>query len=269
MDRPAISFVLPAHDAAAVLGRSVPALVADSSLFHPIEVMIVENGSHDDTWAVARRLADDHGGSDVTVRVERSEQGFGHALRTGGSSATGRLIVLTGADVPFGLSDLEALMSRGRPHRPTVFVGSKRHVDSIVGERPPVRRVLTAGFAAIRRVVLRSRVADTQGSLLIEGRLAQALLAQTNENGFLITTELIEIAHRCGVDVVEVPVRLPRSDHPSTVKPLRDSVRMISGLRRLSRHAQRVADAGGLDEVLLDPPSTFMPETVTNPDTAG
>ncbi len=241
-----ISYVLPAYNARSVLRRSVSILVEHLPTYGTSEIIIVENGSTDDTWQTAQELVMSSNASAISVRAVRSAKGIGHAFRHGVSQSSGRLVVCTGADVPFGMTDLEALFDRHPLPADGVFVGSKRHPDSDVGARSPLRSMLTAAFAVLRSLMLKATVADTQGSLLMPGGFARRLLPLTREGGYLVTTEMIEIAHRNGVTVVELPVRYPADDRSSTVKPIRDSWNMLVGLRRVACSANQVVADGSL-----------------------
>lgn len=250
-----ISYVLPAHNAQATLAHSIASL---HDRFEPAtadglraEVIVVENGSSDDTWKIASDAAARGAGvgPGLDVRAIRSEKGFGAAIRAGVLQTEGDVVVVTGCDLPFGFSDLDAATGAGLGDTAGVFVGSKRHPNSVIDGRPPTRAAMTGAFAVARRLVLASRVRDTQGSLLMSGEIARRLCAATKEDGFLITTEIIEIAHRSDVSISEVPIVLEPSQGPSTVRPIADSVAMLSGLRRVARRAHQLESSGALDAI--------------------
>lgn len=241
-----VSYVLPAHNAAGVLVSSLDAVrsrfAADG---RSVEVIVVENGSTDATWQIAQDRADESK-PPVVVRAMRSPKGFGAAIRVGVAATRGDLVVATGVDLPFGFTDLDAAEG-WEAMRPAVFVGSKRHPDSKIENRPRSRAVMTVAFAAVRSVMLASKVRDTQGSLVMPGRVARTLCSHTHEDGFLITTEIIELAYRAGGEVVEVPVTHHSTDEPSTVRPIADSVTMLRGLRRMASRARATGAAGTID----------------------
>src|SRR6516165_580500 len=115
---------MPAHNEAALLERSVQEVVADGrSRSLDFELLVVENGSQDDTAVIAARLADEE--PEVLVRtLPRAD--YGLALRTGLLAATGDIVV--NFDVDFtDLGFLDAVLARfGEPDPPAIIIGSKR-----------------------------------------------------------------------------------------------------------------------------------------------
>ena len=119
-----------------------------------------------------------------------------------------------------------------------MVIGSKGNRDSDVG-RGPLRRVLSWGFWMLRRVLLGTRTLDPQGTFILAGEWARAVVPRLGETGYLMTTELCYLAERAGISPAEVPVRLVpgHGDHRSRVN-VRDVWQMgvgLIGIRR--RHA--------------------------------
>ncbi|WP_374225972.1 glycosyltransferase [Cellulomonas sp. PS-H5] len=224
-----LSVVIPAHNSAAVLRRTVEQLSARLAGL-PAEVLVVENGSSDGTAALARELESD---ALPQVRALTSPQGMGEALRAGIRASVGRRVLLTADDLPFGFDDLDRAAELDR--EPTVVIGSKAHPGSTV-DRGSVRSLSTWGFRTLRRVLLASRVGDSQGTILADGDWLRALLPRIEAPGFLFSTELTYAAELQGAEVVEVPVRLSPDHGPkaSTVR-VRDVWLMGAGLLRLRR----------------------------------
>src|SRR5262245_38699529 len=84
------SVIVPAHDAASTLGRTLEALAAQD-LDEPFEVIVVDDGSHDATATLAE---------DAGVRVIRHPQplGPGPARNSGAEFAQGEALAFTDAD---------------------------------------------------------------------------------------------------------------------------------------------------------------------------
>ena len=237
-----LSVVIPAHNSAAVIEHTVERL-AERLAGQSAEILIVENGSTDDTFEVCTRLAGEWASPGVALEVLRSPKGLGNALRAGALASRGDEVLLTADDLPFGFDDLdgaEALSAAAGGHFPAVVIGSKAHPDSQL-ERGALRNTLTWGFATMRRVVLGMRTGDPQGTLLVRGDLIRGLCEDVVEPGFLFTTELVYIVERQGLRPVEVPVRLS-PDHGShgTRISRRDVVSMGTGVFRIRRRHRRV-----------------------------
>src|SRR5437588_3484176 len=89
---PAVSVIVPARDAASTLDRTLRSLRAQQ-LEQPFEVIVVDDGSRDETWAAAKR-------HEPFVQVLRNEHshGPGAARNRGASAATAPVLAFTDAD---------------------------------------------------------------------------------------------------------------------------------------------------------------------------
>lgn len=236
MSTPSIAYVIAAHNEELAIPTTVRALVERLDGVTGSEVIVVENGSTDQTAAITAELARDASTDSVRVIHETSEKGFGNALRRGMVVATADLVMLTAADLPFGFTDLDAALALDP--RPEVVIGSKAHPDSKV-EVTMQRRVMSQGFRMLRRAMFGLDVGDTQGTILVERDLGQHLLPELESGGYFLSTELIVLAARDGARVVEVPVDYsnPRTD--SKVKPVRDSMAVLGEMRELRHRLRR------------------------------
>lgn len=232
---PALSVVIPAHNSGGHLEQTVDQFAARLAA-RGAEIIVVENGSTDDTWMRCRRLADRWSVPTVAFIHLQSEKGMGNALRAGVRASRGSSVLLTADDLPFGFDDLDhfdRLAVTGAHTPPPMLIGSKAHPESVV-ERSALRSILTGGFSMLRSAILGMRTHDPQGTLIVDGRLVRELARSAVEPGFLFTTELVYLAERLGLQPIEVPVRLRAShaDHQSRVSA-GDMASMALGLIRL------------------------------------
>ena len=232
---PDLTVVIPAHNSAHVLTRTVERwrerLAGSDS-----EVIVVENGSTDGTLALAHSLADP--GGRPRIRVAQSDKGMGNALRAGIALSTGRRVLLSADDLPFGFDDLDqAARLTGTPD---VVIGSKDHPSSQV-QRGRLRWVSTFGFKTLRRVILGSKVGDSQGTILADGDWLRRWGPAFDDAGFLFSTQLCWAAELQSLSVVEVPVRLSPEHAPTGSRVrLSDIWMMGSGLLRLRRDRRQL-----------------------------
>ena len=197
------------------------------------EVIVVVNGSTDRsiellaeisrTWKLEPGLPD--------LIVETSEQGLGQALLKGIKVARGAFLILSADDLPFGISDWEAASNLKLPAH--LVIGSKGHPLSVV-DRTISRRIVTAIFGILRRVILGTRVQDTQGTFLVNGAWIKEFVNESTESGFMWTTHLTLFAEKNDLLVIEVPVKLSDShgSHGTRVK-ISDLIDGVYGLFRV------------------------------------
>ncbi len=231
-----LSVVVPAHNSGRLIESTVLRLVSRLQR-RRAEIVVVENGSVDDTFSRCEKLLENWRDSSVDLYIIRSDKGMGHALRSGILASHGGSILLTADDLPFGFDDLDAadLFLAAERRLPPMVIGSKAHPDSVV-QRGRLRALLTKGFSIWRRLMLGMRTGDPQGTILVNGDLARRLSPHLLEPGYLFTTELVYVAECLGIRPAEVPVRLSMThgDHASRIS-LRDALSMAVGLLRIRR----------------------------------
>jgi len=76
------SVIVPAHNEAAVLAETLDSLLAQSYPANRMEIIIVENGSTDGTWAIVERYAALSEGN-LSIRALQSEKGVSKAKNVG------------------------------------------------------------------------------------------------------------------------------------------------------------------------------------------
>jgi glycosyltransferase involved in cell wall biosynthesis len=195
------------------------------------ELILVENGSSDNTWDLANSISKDT--EHVKFKLIQSEKGMGNALAAGISVSTGKHVLLSADDLPFDFVDLDEVAKLSQ--QPPIVIGSKAHKNSTV-DRGILRKTFTRGYRLARFLTLGSRVGDTQGTFIIEGDLIRRINPLLSEPGFLFTTQLVVVAEQMGVEIAEVPVSLSLDHAPkkSTVR-WADVIDMSTGLIKLRK----------------------------------
>lgn len=205
-----LSVVVPSRNGAGVLPSTLEVLGAE--LGADDEILVVENGSTDGTGEVLSELARTWSHPCALV-VLTSRPGLGNALRTGVLASSGRRLLLTADDLPFGLSDLAEF--RALPGEIVVAIGSKAHPDSRVA-RSRLRTAQSTVFRWLRSATLHSSVGDSQGTIWVDGVWARSFAGLSRESGLMWTVELVLAAEQQGLDVYEVPVVLVPAHDTST-----------------------------------------------------
>ncbi|WP_338569766.1 glycosyltransferase family 2 protein [Arachnia propionica] len=239
-DVPGLSIVVPAHNSGPRLRETLQQLTRELGR-DDVEVIIVENGSSDNTWEIAEELA--QGSWSFPVRAVRSEVGLGAAYLTGASGARGDVVLLTADDLPFGVTDIRSWESIGSPT--ALVIGSKAHPASVVPRSIP-RTVMSWGYRFLRRVILGMSVADCQGTLFVDREWLQRRIPSLREHGYLTSTEIVYLAQLDRTRVIEVPVVL-HSGHASGRTRIRtsDVWDMAFGLLRLRRRRREFRATAG------------------------
>ena len=197
--RPSISLVLPAYNEAdniaPMVAEAMPALEAVSDDF---EIIVVDDGSADDTAAVTRRVMESN--PHVRLIEHPVNQGFGAAVFSGFTNAEKDWIFYTDADRQFVLGELEN------------FVPLMDQADLIAGYRAPRRdpflRVFYGkGWSMLCTLVFGYTVRDVDcGFKLFRREIIEELAPTIRSRGATFSIEWLARARRAGYRFVELPV---------------------------------------------------------------
>jgi len=196
---PSISLVMPAYNEAdniePMVEEATPALEASADDY---EIIVVDDGSADDTAAVTRRVMASH--PHVRLVEHPVNQGFGAAVFSGFTNAEKDWIFYTDADRQFVLSELER------------FVPYMDQADLIAGYRAPRRdpflRVFYGkGWSALCTLLFGYTVRDVDcGFKLFRRDIIQNLAPTIASRGATFSIEWLVRAKRAGYRFVELPV---------------------------------------------------------------
>jgi glycosyltransferase involved in cell wall biosynthesis len=123
--RAEVSVLVPAKDEAENLPefvRQCAAALAPEP--YACEVVVVNDGSEDDSAAVLTRLEEEH--PFLRVVTHRARQGIADALRSGAEAATGRIFVFYPADLQFLPSEIPSLVAPIRADDADIVTGAKQ-----------------------------------------------------------------------------------------------------------------------------------------------
>ena len=222
--------------------------LADVAADGGLEVVVVDDGSGDDTAAVALAA----GAEQVIVQPEN--RGKGAAVRTGMLASRGGSSLFTDADLAYDPPQLRQAMEAVEAGW-DVVIGNRRHRDSVVARATGLRSLGSRVVNRLSAAVLLAGPRDTQcGLKAFRGDVARRLFAHTRVDGFAFDIEVLHLVERAELSLGEIPVRLDETGAASTVRVGRDVVRLAIDLARV----RRWSSTGAYDEVGVVP--TFTTE---------
>jgi dolichyl-phosphate beta-glucosyltransferase len=196
-----------------------------------LEIVVVDDGSGDGTAERAEEA-----GADVVIR-QPENRGKGAAVRAGMLAAAGRTLAFTDADLSYAPDQLLGLLAEVEQGW-DIVVGSRRHHDTTTVVRAGLlREVGGRVINRCTRLVLQARHEDTQcGIKAFRADVARSVFGHSRVDGFAFDVEVLHLAERYGLSVVEVPVVVENSER-STVRVARDALRLLRDLVRIRRWA--------------------------------
>lgn len=169
------------------------------------EVIVVNDGSYDNTAEVLQALRAKHGPR-MRVVTHESNRGYGGALRTGFSSATKELVFYTDGDGQYDPSEVEVLVDRA-----TVDTDVVQGWKLVRGDRW-YRKVIGRAYHHAMRLLFQLRVRDTDCDFRLIRRSLLDRVELRHSSG-VICVEMMRKFRDAGAVFAEVPVHHYPREH--------------------------------------------------------
>ena len=258
MSSPKLSIVIPAYNEAGRLPASLERIVAYlETRGQEYEVIVVDDGSSDETAAVAEQILAPIGARGRVVR-NPVNMGKGASVRRGMLAARGARVLFSDADLSSPIEELPKL-ERALDEGAGIAIGSRAVDRTLIEERQSLARSLMGRlFNLVVQVFAVRGIHDTQcGFKLFVAEVVDPIFARARIERFGFDVEVLALAQRLGVPIAEVPVRW-RNSPGSTVTlgqgarafldPVKVRLGMVLGryqLRRATRWTAARVPASG------------------------
>ncbi len=231
---PFLALIIPAYNEEARLPASLEKAVA--WLGHQEfawEIRVVDDGSGDGTCGVVEEVSR----REPRVLLQREpHRGKGGAVRAGMLQSKASLRFLCDADFSMPVEHVQRFLP-GNVAPYDVAIASREVAGARRVGEPEHRHLMGRVFNALVRGLLVSGFQDTQcGFKCFTGDAAEVLFRQQTLDGWAFDVEILFLARRRGMQIVEVPIDWHYMDR-SQVHPVRDTARMIEELLRIRWNA--------------------------------
>lgn len=233
--QPFLSVIIPAHNEESRLPSSLKQLgqFLDQQSYTS-EVVVVENGSQDQTYQVGMEIAKKM----PNLRImHMDEAGKGLAVRSGVLASSGQFRMIADADFSMPVEQINLFLP---PNQDTdICIASRELPGSVRYDEPALRHFIGRVFNFFIRMLVLPELHDTQcGFKCFSGEAAEDVFKQQSLDGWAFDVEVLKIASLHGWKVKEIPVHwfyFPGSK----VNILRDSIRMFRDLLIIRGRAKR------------------------------
>ncbi|MEO8136462.1 MAG: glycosyltransferase family 2 protein [Betaproteobacteria bacterium] len=218
---PMVSAVMPCLNEERTLGICIDkALGAFAAMGLQGEVVVVDNGSSDNSVEVARR----HGARVVNQPI----RGYGSALQTGIDSAIGEYIIIGDADDSYDWSAIEPFVNELLKGYDLVM-GNRFRGGIRQGAMPALHRYLgNPVLSFVSRLAFRVSLGDFHCGMRGFSKSAYEKI-RPRTAGMEFATEMIAGAARSGLRITEIPVTLypDKRNRPPHLRSFRDGWRHL------------------------------------------
>jgi len=231
---PFLSIVIPAYNEENRLPSTL------EQVFHFLkkqpfsaEIIVVENGSDDQTFEIAQQFATGH----ENVRILRNEQrGKGLAIHHGVKAAVGEYVFLCDADLSMPIEEIRKFIPPKLPDV-DIAIASREASGSVRYHEPYYRHFTGRVFNTLIRLLVLPGLQDTQcGFKCIRAEVARDIFRYQTLTGWAFDVELLYIARHHGYRIAEIPIDW-YFNADSKISVFRDSLRMFLDLLRIRRNA--------------------------------
>lgn len=208
-----ISIVIPAKNEAGGLAHVLPAL---RSLYEHAELIVVDDGSRDETAVVAGKFAD-------KVVSHPYSKGNGAAIKSGARAATREFLLFMDADGQHRPEDIERLLTPFIQDGLDMVVGAR----SVEGQAGAHRAMANGFYNRLASWMVGHRIGDlTSGFRIVRAEKFRKFLYLL-PNGFSYPTTSTMCFFRAGYSVAYVPIVAPKRIGRSHIRLLRDGARFV------------------------------------------
>lgn len=190
------------------------------------EVVVADNGSTDDSVAIAERL-----GARV---VHQKLRGYGAAYLAGFAAAHGKYIIMGDADDTYDFTDLERFITPLRD-RYDLVIGNRFKGEILPGAMPWSRRYIgNPILSGILRWLFGTSISDSHCGM--RSFTAEAYTRMALETtGMEFASEMVVKAVQANLNILEIPITYYPRAGESKLNAIRDAVRHLRFMLKYKR----------------------------------
>ncbi len=232
-----ISVIIPVYNEEKNIEKCADRL--DSYLknnFESYEIIFLNDGSTDSTLSVAQKIEK----STLSVKVISydNNMGKGCAVRCGMIASSGDIAIFTDCDLAYGTDVIKNAVELFDKSQADIVIGSRNIMSDSYSEYTFMRKFMSKLYFKIIALASGFSHSDSQcGFKCFTKKCAHDIFSECTINGFAFDLEALIKADKKGYKIAELPVKILNHDKSeSKVRPVRDTLKMLSDIRKIKRN---------------------------------
>jgi len=195
-----VSIILPAYNEEKIIRANVKTLLkflGELNLDN-YEIVLVENGSNDNTLQIARELEK----QDKHLRVVSvPKAGYGNAVRVGARSVRYKKIIIYTMDLTFGMDSIKSMIEKLDKY--PVALGC-RYMEGSEQDRPFIRIFISRSHNLLVNLFFGSHFNDVDCLKSFRSDVGKEIILRTKTNDAFIEVEMMAMVHANKIPYCEI-----------------------------------------------------------------
>lgn len=233
---PFLSIIIPAYNEENRLPNTLEQIFSFlSKQGYSYEVLVIENGSADRTFEIAKEFTKQFKN---LIVIHEENRGKGNAVKRGMLEAKGEYRFICDADLSMPIDELSKFLPP-QLNDFDIAIGSREAEGAIRFNEPPYRHLGGRAINFLIQLLILPNLNDTQcGFKCFRAEVAETLFRQQTLMGWSFDFEILYLARRKKLRIKEIPIHW-YFDANSKVNAVRDALVMITDIFRIHINSLR------------------------------
>jgi glycosyltransferase involved in cell wall biosynthesis len=226
---PFVSILLPCYNEEAILAINIETIVSyldSKDKKYKWEVLIINDGSKDETGKIADELAEKN--KNIRVIHHPTNLNLGNALKTGFKNSKGDIIVVLDIDLSYSVDHIEQLVDKLVDTSSDVVIASPYMQGGKVTDVPFTRKIMSRWVNEFMRIAAQDKY-HTYTGMVRAYRKDFINTVNLKTKDYEINPEILYKAMILRARVVEIPAHLDWTEQNKYKGKRRSSIKMLRG----------------------------------------
>ncbi|MGC8944420.1 MAG: glycosyltransferase family 2 protein [Minisyncoccia bacterium] len=190
-----LSFIIPTYNRHQIVLKTIETI---RKQYPEAEIIVVDDGSRDNTENEIKKRKD----LKIVYLKNQINQGKGVSLRKGFEVASGRFIIFTDDDLPYGIEGIDLIIKALKDGHSIVMAERDRFYDNLI------KKIGRKIFNSVFKTFLGIKIKDTQAGLKgFSQETGKKIFALSFTNRFAIDLEIVFLCQKLHYPIRFVSVR--------------------------------------------------------------